>query len=164
MLLLLPVTRFGKNLSLIIWPSGHTASVLLHHGMTFFSISPGSVFYLQFWILVFVDARWLIYHNFLWLIQASFVQGRAKRARWVQLEWHTSGQSYKHFMLVNYNSRAVIWGYFPVRYNSRVVIYEHKIFKWLATENTIFFIRRSIVVRLTSFFICLDSADVLMLN
>ena len=25
---------------------------------------------------------------------------------------NTSGQSYKHFMLVNYNSRVVIWGIF----------------------------------------------------
>ena len=44
-----------------------------------------------------------------------------------------SGQSYKHFTLVNYDSMVVIWGIFPVRYDSRVVIYELKMFIRLAT-------------------------------
>ena len=57
--------------------------------------------------------------------------------------WHNSihvwllgcGQSFKHFTLINYDSRVVIWGYFPVRYESRVVIYERKMFIRLATDR-----------------------------
>ena len=51
----------------------------------------------------------------------------------LDIQGKNSGQSYKHFMLVNYDSRVGIWGYFPVRYDSRVVIYEHKMFIRLAT-------------------------------
>ena len=46
-----------------------------------------------------------------------------------------SGQTYKHFTLVNYDSMVVIWGIFPVRYNSRVVIYDLKMFIRLATGS-----------------------------
>ena len=44
------------------------------------------------------------------------------------------GQSYKHFTLVNYYSRVVIWGNFKTgMYNSRVIINERKMFIRLAT-------------------------------
>ena len=46
-----------------------------------------------------------------------------------------SGQSYKHFMLVNYDSMVRNMVYFPVRYDSRVVIYKRKMFIRLATEK-----------------------------
>ena len=41
----------------------------------------------------------------------------------------------KHFTIVIYDSRVVIWGCFQVRYDSRVVIYERKIFIRLATGS-----------------------------
>ena len=43
----------------------------------------------------------------------------------------TSGQSYKHFTIVIYDPRVVIWS---IRYDSKVVIYERKIFIRLATD------------------------------
>ena len=44
---------------------------------------------------------------------------------------YASGQSYKHFTLVNYDSKVVAdW---KTYYNPRVVIYEHKMFIRLAT-------------------------------
>ena len=46
----------------------------------------------------------------------------------------TSGQSYKHFMLVNYDSRVVIWGIFQSGM-TLVVIYERKMFIRLATGH-----------------------------
>ena len=45
---------------------------------------------------------------------------------------YASGQSYKHFTLVNYDSKVVAdW---KTYYDPRVVIYEHKMFIRLATE------------------------------
>ena len=39
---------------------------------------------------------------------------------------HSCGQSYKHFTIVNYNSRVVIWANLS-QYNSRVVNYNCKV-------------------------------------
>ena len=47
----------------------------------------------------------------------------------------TSGQSYKQLMLVIYDSRVVIWGYFQVKYDSRVVNYDCRGFIRLATDT-----------------------------
>ena len=46
--------------------------------------------------------------------------------------FETCGQSYKHFMLVNYDSTVVIWGIFQS--GTRVVIYERKMFIRLVTD------------------------------
>ena len=47
----------------------------------------------------------------------------------------TSGQSYKQFMLVIYESRVVIWGIFKSGTTlGRVVNYDRKLFIRLATE------------------------------
>ena len=43
------------------------------------------------------------------------------------------GQSYKHFTLVNYDSRVVPDLKLPPYYNPRVIIYERKMFLRLAT-------------------------------
>ena len=48
-----------------------------------------------------------------------------------------SGQSYKQFTLVIYESRVVIGGYFQVRYDSRVVNYDHRGFIRLTTGTTL---------------------------
>ena len=46
----------------------------------------------------------------------------------------TSGQSYKHFTIVNYDSRVITWGIFKSgRYDSRVVHYDRRGFIRLAT-------------------------------
>ena len=50
----------------------------------------------------------------------------------------TCGQSFKHFTLVNYDSRVKICSNFNVRFDSRVVIYDHKMFIRLATGGILF--------------------------
>ena len=49
-----------------------------------------------------------------------------------------SGQSYKQFMLVNYNSRVVPDWKIPPFYDPIVVIYERKMFIRLATVDYFF--------------------------
>ena len=48
----------------------------------------------------------------------------------------TSGQSYKHFTLINYDSRVVPDWKIPQLYDPRVIIYERKMFIRLATGLT----------------------------
>ena len=47
----------------------------------------------------------------------------------------TRCQSYKHFTLINYYSRVVIWGIFQLGYDPRVVIYERRGFIRLGTDD-----------------------------
>ena len=62
----------------------------------------------------------------LWL----FVCREAVESKLVKLD--TSGQSYKHFTIVIYDSRVARLGNCPC-YDSRVVNYDHKMFIRLAT-------------------------------
>ena len=50
-------------------------------------------------------------------------------------------QSYKGSMIVNYDSRVVIWLYFQVRYDSRVVIYDCSAFIRLTTAHQVVLIK-----------------------
>ena len=70
-----------------------------------------------------------------WFFKFLFSWTNNGCCKWPNVVQTRCGQSYKHFTLVNYNSRVVIWQ-FSSQYDSRVVIYERKIFIRLSTGHT----------------------------